>query len=250
MTSELSERQREALALYYQLTESRPGMFGGRERRPIVLDRAVIETYAREHSDVVLGVALATPYLWVLNDLVRSRDQAGNTRLHPYLRMVPPQGVGAGQPGTDEPGTDEPDADASIGGAPVVLATVPAADSASDERIVLVEQERHETGKLELELPRGFGAPGVPAGDQALRELAEETGYRGAEARLLGKTNAFFFHVPVTGQGEAAPESGEAITRVVLLTRDELWEHIDSGAVGDAFTLQALGLYEHRLRTG
>ena len=45
----------------------------------IVLDRAVIETYAREHSDVILGVALATPYLWVLNDLVRSRDQAGKT---------------------------------------------------------------------------------------------------------------------------------------------------------------------------
>ncbi len=242
--SDLSERQREALASYYELAESRPDMFGGRERRPIVLDREVIETYAREHSDVVLGVALATPYLWVLNDLVCSRDRAGNTRLHPYLRFLPPQHPGAGQPVADEP-----DADESIGGAPVVLATVPAADAAGDERIVLVEQERHETGKLELELPRGFGAPGVPAGDQALRELAEETGYRGAEARLLGKTGAFFFHVPVTGQGEAAPETGEAITRVVLLTRDELWEHIDSGAVCDAFTLQALGLYEHWLRT-
>jgi ADP-ribose pyrophosphatase len=230
--AELSEHQREALASYYQLIESHPHLFGGRERRPIVLDHEVIEAYAREH-DAVLGVAFANRYLWVINDLVRSRDHAGNSVLHSYLRtMGPPQ-----------------PAETPVGAGSVTLATVPAPNPESSERIVLVEQERHETGTLELELPRGFAAPGVSPGEQALRELAEETGYRGEEARLLGRTGVSFFHVPVTGQGEQAAETEEAITRIVLLTRDELWEHIDSGAVRDSFTVQALGLYEHRLRS-
>jgi ADP-ribose pyrophosphatase len=236
--AELSEHQREALASYYQLIESHPHMFGGRERRPIVLDREVIEAYAREH-DAVLGVGFANRYLWVINDLVRSRDRAGNSVLHPYLRtMGPPQ-----------------PAEAPVGAGSVTFATVPAPDPEGSERIVLVEQERHQTGTLELELPRGFAAPGVSPGEQALRELAEETGYCGEEARLLGRTGGgpehlvSFFHIPVTGQGEQAPETEEAITRIVLLGRDELWEHIDSGAVRDPFTVQALGLYEHRLRS-
>jgi ADP-ribose pyrophosphatase len=239
VVAELSEHQREALAAYYELTESQPELFGGRERRPIVLDRAVIEGYAREH-EVVLGVGFANQYLWVVNDLVRSRDRAGNERLHPYLRtMGPPQPVGT-----------------PMGAGSVILATVPASGSSGSdgsELIVLVEQERHQSGTLELELPRGFAAPGVSPGEQALRELAEETGYRGEEARLLGRTGgsadklASIFHIPVTGRGEQAPETGEAITRIVLLSRDELWERIDSGALYDPFTVQALGLYEHRL---
>src|SRR5579863_10088635 len=167
--SDLSERQREALATYYKLVEARPAMFGGRERRPIVLDRAIIEDYCRSRSDVVIGVALATPYLWVLNDLVRSTDRAGNTRLHGYLRMLPPQQLDSEQSGAAESDAEQSEAgesgpDEHVGGAPVVLATVPDPDADGGERIVLVEQERHETGRLELELPRGFGAAGVPAG--------------------------------------------------------------------------------------
>lgn len=237
--AELSEHQREALASYYELIESRPDLFGGRERRPIVLDHEVIEAYAAEQG-AVLGVAFANQYLWLLNDLVRSRDRAGNEKLHPYLRtMGPPQRAGA----------------PPMGSGSVILATVPAAGPDGSERIVLVEQERHQTGALTLEVPRGFAAPGVSPGEQALRELAEETGYRGEEARLLGRTGesadklVSFFHVPVTGQAERAAEIEEAITGSVLLSRDELWAHIDSGAVHDSFTVQALGLYEHRLRT-
>jgi ADP-ribose pyrophosphatase len=237
LISGLSEHQREALASYFQLTESHPEMFRGRERRPIVLDRALIEAYALEHAEV-LGVGFANQYLWVVNDLVRSRDRAGNVVLHPYLRtMGPPQPAGT-----------------PTGAGSVIVATVPASGPEGSERIILVEQERHQTGALALELPRGFAAPGVSPGDQALRELAEETGYRGEEVHLLGRTGASadhlasFFHIPVTGQGDQAPETGEAITRIVLLTKDELWEHIDSGAVHDPFSVQALGLYEHRLK--
>lgn len=237
---QLSEHQREALAAYGELLRARPGLFGGREQRPVVRDPSVLEEFAREHR-VVLGVAAATPYLWLVNDLVRSRDSRGNPVLHPYLRIIaPPEWTSDDQPG----------------GGSVVLATIAGPGGEAEDEIVLVEQERHATGGPELELPRGFAVPGVPPADQALAELRQETGYTGSRADLLGTTltdsgtsdrSVSFFHVPVTGRAASAPETGEAIARTVTVPRSELWNRIEAGTVRDGFTVQALGLYERRL---
>jgi ADP-ribose pyrophosphatase len=233
VTGSLSQQQREALALYLRLLDDHPGLFVGRARRPIISDPATLQTYAVEHQ-VVLGVAFATPYLWLINDLVQSQDASGTPLMHPYLRLISP-----------------PDATAAPG--VVALATIPAPGSPSGERVVLVEQERHATGTVELELPRGFGDPGISPAAQALRELRQETGYIGADATYLGTTltdsgstdrSAAFFHIPVTSRAAEQPETQEAILRTVLLTVNELWKKIDSGAVHDAFTVQALAFYE------
>jgi hypothetical protein len=40
------------------------------------------------------------------------------------------------------------------------------------------------------------------------------------------------------------PEAQEAILRTVLLPMEKFWKKVDSGAVHDAFTIQALALYE------
>lgn len=242
MTGELTTHQRDALARYRSLMETRDDWFTGRHLRPIVRDPAVLATFAGEHR-VVLGVVAATPYGWLLNDLVESRDHDGGTVLHPYLRLVAP-----------------PDEAGSVG--VVVLATVREPETEPEtgtESIVLLEQERHTTGTLELELPRGFGRADTPPEAQALRELAEETGYLGTRAERLGETltdsgmtdsAVAFFHVVTTGRaGTGRPETQEAIAGVTLVTRDELWARIDSGAVRDAFTVQALALYERRLAT-
>jgi len=239
----LSKQQLDALSAYYRLLDSHPGLFSGRERRPIIRDPAILELFAKEHQ-VVLGVVASNKYLWLINDLVQSRDAAGDTLLHPYLRIIAP-----------------PQTDLSLppSAGSVVLATIPLPSAEENEMIVLVEQERHSTGSLELELPRGFAEPGTSAADQALAELRQETGYLGEEPRLLGSTisdsgtsdkSASFFHVPVTGQEAEKHEPSEAITRTVLLTRADLWKKIESGAVRDAFTVQALGLYERRLAQG
>jgi ADP-ribose diphosphatase len=58
----------------------------------------------------------------------------------------------------------------------------------ADERLVLVEQYRHGTESIELEIPGGM----MDAGDSspvrtALRELREETGYTGTPAHIIGK---------------------------------------------------------------
>jgi len=57
-----------------------------------------------------------------------------------------------------------------------------------DDRLVMVEQYRHGTQTVELEIPGGMvdredGSP-LTAGE---RELREETGYEGGNARLIGR---------------------------------------------------------------
>jgi ADP-ribose pyrophosphatase len=57
-----------------------------------------------------------------------------------------------------------------------------------DEQLVMVEQFRHGSDTVELEIPGGMIDPGesspVAAG---LRELREETGYEGTGAQLIGE---------------------------------------------------------------
>jgi ADP-ribose pyrophosphatase len=238
VTRSLSEHQRNALTLYYSLLRNSPQLFSGRSRRPIVREPGILEEFAETHR-VVLGVAAQTPYLWLVNDLVQSRDISGTAFYHPYLRLIAPP-ERAGTHGV------------------VALATVHSGDIQLEESIVLVEQERHATGTVELELPRGFGNPSASPEVHAVEELRTETGYVGEYAEYLGTTltdsgttdsSVSFFHVPVTGHAPQTPEPQEAIFRVVLLTREELWSRITSGAIRDAFTVQALALYERRFAT-
>jgi len=57
-----------------------------------------------------------------------------------------------------------------------------------DQQLVMIEQFRHGSNTVELEIPGGMMDPGEtnPVAT-AVRELREETGYEGENARLLGK---------------------------------------------------------------
>jgi ADP-ribose pyrophosphatase len=234
----LTEHQREALERYLWLVESHGELFSDRLRRPIITDQGFLKKFVEEHN-LTLGVLADTPYLWLLNDLVRSQDSSGAALYHPYLRLIaPPEHTGTS--------------------GVVALATIRPGNTHEAESIILVDQDRHATGTRELELPRGFGHPGKAPGVHVLDELKKETGYIGEEAQYLGKTftdsgttdgSATFFHVPITGRVRQEPEPEEAIYRTVLLAREELWSQITSGTIRDAFTLQALALYEHSLAT-
>src|ERR1035441_9853953 len=57
-----------------------------------------------------------------------------------------------------------------------------------DEKLVMIEQFRHGSNTVELEIPGGMMDPGeTDPVATAVRELREETGYEGEDARLLGK---------------------------------------------------------------
>jgi 8-oxo-dGTP pyrophosphatase MutT (NUDIX family) len=58
----------------------------------------------------------------------------------------------------------------------------------SDQQIVLVEQYRHGSDTIELEIPGGMmDAEDASPEATAIRELREETGYEGKNARVIGK---------------------------------------------------------------
>jgi len=62
-----------------------------------------------------------------------------------------------------------------------VVATTP------DNQLVMIEQYRHGSNSVELEIPGGMidAADASPA-DAGVRELREETGYEGEEPRIIG----------------------------------------------------------------
>ena len=57
-----------------------------------------------------------------------------------------------------------------------------------DEQLVMVEQFRHGSNTVELEIPGGMMDPGeTDPVTTAIRELREETGFEGENARVLGR---------------------------------------------------------------
>lgn len=129
----------------------------------------------------------------------------------------------------------------SVGGAyGVVLLPV------LDGEIVLVEHFRHATRRWHLEAPRGFGEPGVPADEQAARELREEIGAEAVRLVDLGVLNpdtgtstdeVRLYLARVRAVGE--PEVREGIRAVRLCRPAEVGELIRDGVINDSFTIAA-----------
>ena len=59
-----------------------------------------------------------------------------------------------------------------------------------DQRLVMIEQFRHGSNTVELEIPGGMIDPGDASPEAAaMRELQEETGYEGEHPRLIGQVS-------------------------------------------------------------
>ena len=115
--------------------------------------------------------------------------------------------------------------------------------------VELVRQYRYPPDEILLELPAGKLDPGEKPGECALRELAEETGWRAGEIHELGS----FFTTPgfsdevlhaFVGTGlepapDVVPDPDEAI-EIVTLTVDEALEACRDGRIRDSKTLATL----------
>ena len=123
-----------------------------------------------------------------------------------------------------------------------VIATTP------DDRLVLVRQYRHPAGRQLWEIPAGTAEPGEEPIAGALRELAEESGYRAAKIRPLGALYVspgfcneilHFFHAWDMTPGEQSTDEDERI-EVGALTLANAKRFLASGEIADVKTALAI----------
>ncbi len=135
-------------------------------------------------------------------------------------------------------------------GAVVVLAEL------ADGRFVFVRQYRKAIEMALLEAVAGTLEPGEDPEACARRELQEESGYRASTLTALGRIVPapgyssewlYLYHARTEdGRGEMAPDEDERIT-VELYDGGEIDAMIRSGALLDAKTLAAWGLYRQKM---
>ena len=164
-------------------------------------------------SWAVTGVVYEDPYTIVVRDAVRRPDGSLGT----YSRTLPASGEAG-------------------------AAVLPLLDG----QIVLLRQFRHATRSVHLEIPRGFGEPGVAAADQARAELREEIQAEADSLITLGgihpNTGAAsgrieLFLAVIHDFGE--PQASEGIIGIEPRPARIVAENIRDGAITDSFTIGA-----------
>ena len=120
-----------------------------------------------------------------------------------------------------------------------------------ENEVVLIEQFRHGSERIELEIPSGIIESGEKPADAALRELLEETGYEKSdrsEFKKIGEAlpNPAFMrnkcytylltHVHLTGKID--PDEFENI-RVRLVPRKEIERLITTGEIQHSIIIMA-----------
>ena len=129
---------------------------------------------------------------------------------------------------------------------PDAAALVPILD---DERIMFVRQFRYSIQEETLEIPAGKIDSGEDPEECIRREFIEETGYRVKNLDFILKyvpaigysSEVLYIYkgtgiVPQTG----TPSSSDEISKVVILSFDEIREYINKGRINDGKTLIAL----------
>jgi ADP-ribose pyrophosphatase len=124
-----------------------------------------------------------------------------------------------------------------------------------DGHVLLIRQYRRAIGGYLLEFPAGTLAAGEDPARCARRELLEETGWRAARWRRLGRfypapgflsERMTMFLAEGLARGTATPEADEIITPVALSWR-AAEAKVRSGAICDAKTIIGLRLARERL---
>jgi ADP-ribose pyrophosphatase len=159
------------------------------------------------------GVVYEDPYMIVLRDAVRRPDNSLGT----YVRTTPASGA--------------------AGAAALPL---------FEGKIVLLRHFRHATRAWHLEIPRGYGEPGVTGEDQARQELREEIGARIGSLVDLGvfhsntgtatdRVDLFLAEIHELGD----PQTSEGISAIETYTTGQVAGFIKADEITDSFTIGA-----------
>jgi 8-oxo-dGTP pyrophosphatase MutT (NUDIX family) len=120
-------------------------------------------------------------------------------------------------------------------------------------RMGLVEVPRPVAGlRTSLEFPRGFGRPGEPGDEAALRELAEEAGWGARALSRIGRINpntAFYateidvWAVLADPASAGAPGGGKEARRAFFVPFASFWKMAERGCIRCGVTLAAAALF-------
>lgn len=211
---------------YYKLLDEYPRLFED-ESFPlkIIRDESVILSWQKNQREFLsgkgfpvewadIGLLLEDQYIIVLRDLVEFPNGCRNG----YVRMIPRADL--------------------LGGIGVIMLPI------FNDKILLINHFRHSTRRWHLEIPRGYGEPGLSGAENAQKELKEEVGGITSELIPLG------FLYPETGfesqrvelflarlASVGLPETDEGIESFVWLTVREMEDWIACEKVTDGFTL-------------
>ena len=121
-----------------------------------------------------------------------------------------------------------------------------------DRRIVLIEQYRHGTAEVMLEIPGGMVDEGESAVQACARELLEETGFAGEPVRVLGTMapNPAFLDNRLTvgrvlGARRVEEPKGEGNEEILvrLVPVDDLGDLVRRGEITHALVVAAFHLF-------
>jgi len=201
------------ISRYYEYISMFPKLFLQNDSLKIITDRKEIEEYAlANHTD--MGILFENNTFAVVVDLVE--NELG-TR-YASCRIINKNGYNG-----------------------VVVIPV------YEDKIVMLEQFRHGTRQLELELPRGFSEKGISPEDNAKKEIYEELGgevssidYCGSIISDTGLTGGevHVYICNIAGIGNMQKEEG--IIGYRLLSLAEIDELIYKGVIRDSFTISAI----------
>lgn len=123
----------------------------------------------------------------------------------------------------------------------------------SGGQLVLVRQYRQGTDEISLEVPGGIVDDGEDPERTAMRELEEETGYRGKRAEMIGRVRAnpafldnsldIVVVEDATPDGATHFDDSEEID-IVLEPIDAIDRLIDTGAITHSYSVLALLMYK------
>ncbi len=163
-----------------------------------------------------IGIILNDPYILVIRDLV----EFSNGQIGSYFRVLNQADLKGGQ------------------GVVVLLRL--------EDKYLLLQQYRHPIRSWSYEVPRGFGEPGVPADQQAKKEVSEEIEGQITELVDLGEYHSntglegnivrlYFANLKSVGK----VEEKEGIERYIFVSLAEFEEMIANAKITDGFTIAA-----------
>ena len=121
-----------------------------------------------------------------------------------------------------------------------------------EKRILLIRQFRYGSSRLEIEIPGGMIDPGEDPVTAGCRELLEETGYAGCNARVIGKVcpnpaiQRNYCHTVLVEEAikVAEPRMDEMEDiETFPVTEGDIREYIASGKIEHGLVLNALGFF-------